>query len=234
MKLNYLDKEGLKTLVKLVKKSQTSVYKVNGRAVYADTAFLTNEGATLGIDSVGIWQNVDGVYKKVTSFREGDVYDITNSFTSDANFREGAGNVIDAGTNIVVVNVGTVEAPEYRFDILSGAMNLVNYQTKKLDTAITVFENETPTVYTAAANLPVTEPKDAITITHNMVAILGEGAEKGDIYRAVVTVYDDHNDIAWIKIGRQDTVEGAINLLSNIAPNTPVSDSELEDLWNSL
>ena len=58
----------------------------------------------------------------------GFVYDITDDFTTTSDFREGAGIDYPAGTNVVVVNVGTAQSPVYKYDILMG--NLSGYQKK--------------------------------------------------------------------------------------------------------
>lgn len=58
----------------------------------------------------------------------GFVYDITDAFTTTSDFMEGAGLDYPAGTNIVVVNVGTAQSPSYKYDIFMG--NLSGYQTK--------------------------------------------------------------------------------------------------------
>lgn len=243
-KINYLDKHGLGTLIKLIKRGQTGVYVVKGRAIYADAAFLALSAAekeaiatgASSINTAGIWQLTDGAWTAVDTSKteEGDVYDIINGFTTDATFREGAGHLIDAGTNIVAVNVGTAAAPSLKWDLFSGILDLDKYQTKKLLDPLTVFENETPTVYTAAASLPATEPVATATITDYMTAIMGDGDEKGDVYRARVTVDETDptiNNIIWVKLGNQDYVEGSLAFFGSVAANTPITDEEIEDLW---
>lgn len=244
MKIQYLDKHGLGTLVKLIKKGQTGVYVVKGRAIFADAAFLalTNdekEAIATGASSItvaGIYQYTDSAWTALTEFEEGDVYDIINSFTTDATFREGAGHAVEAGMNIVTVNVGTSDVPSLKWDLFSGLLDLDKYQTKKLVAPLTVFENETPTVYTAAASLPTTEAVATATITDLMVAIMGTGDEEGDVYRAHVAVDETDptiNNITWVKLGDQLTVEGALAFLSNTCPNTPITDEEIDDIWTN-
>ena len=58
----------------------------------------------------------------------GNVYNVTNSFTTTNDFIEGAGKVYPANTNVVVVNTGTAQSPTYKFDALSGLMDLSGYQ----------------------------------------------------------------------------------------------------------
>ena len=244
MKITYLDKHGLGTLIKLIKKGQTSVYVVKGRAIYADTAFLALSAAekeaiatgASSIASTGLWQLTDGAWTKLTEFEEGDVYDIINAFTTDAGFREGAGHQVEEGMNIVAVNTGTEAAPVLMWDLFSGLLNLDKYQTKKLVEPLTVFSNETATVYTSAASLPTSETIASATIEDLMVAIMGDGDELGDVYRAHVEVDpndDTKNVITWVKLGDQLTVEGALAFLGNIAANTPITDAEINDLWEN-
>lgn len=54
---------------------------------------------------------------------EGNVYNISNAFTTNANFVEGAGKKHPAGTNVVVVNNGTDETPDYKFDVFGGDLS---------------------------------------------------------------------------------------------------------------
>lgn len=246
MKLNYLDKHGLGTLISLVKRGQTGVYTVKGTAIYADAAFLTltpaeKEAIDVGasaINAAGLWQKTAGAYAQLTTFEEGDVYDIINAFSTDANFREGAGYPVEAGMNVVSVNTGTAAIPVLMWDLFSGLLNLDKYQTKELVNAagIEVLQNETPTVYTDSTSLPISETAASATITDLMTAVLGTGAEEGDVYRAhvVPNVSDPTlNDIIWVKLGNQLTVEGMLKFLGHACPNTPITDADIEDLWNN-
>ena len=51
----------------------------------------------------------------------GIVYNITDAFTTDERFNEGAGIDYPAGTNVAIVNVGTDSTPVYKFDTYVGA-----------------------------------------------------------------------------------------------------------------
>ena len=53
----------------------------------------------------------------------GNVYNVTDAFTTTASFVEGAGKSYPANTNVVVVLVGTV----YKLDVLSGLVDLSGY-----------------------------------------------------------------------------------------------------------
>ena len=50
----------------------------------------------------------------------GEMWNITDAFTTTADFAEGAGHSIPAGANVYVANVGTAETPSYKYDIFQG------------------------------------------------------------------------------------------------------------------
>ena len=79
---------------------------------------------------------ISSVYKPAgsTTFAElpapspnvlGNVYNVTDAFTTTDQFVEGAGKSYPAGTNVAVVLVGE----EYKYDVLSGMVDLSNYST---------------------------------------------------------------------------------------------------------
>jgi len=57
----------------------------------------------------------------------GNVYNVTDAFTTTNDFVEGAGKSYPANTNVVVVNTGTSASPVYKFDVLSGFVDLSGY-----------------------------------------------------------------------------------------------------------
>lgn len=92
-----------------------STYKPAGSTTFAD---LTAEGM-LAVANVG------------------KVYNVTDAFTTNDNFIEGAGKSYPVGTNVVIINAGTDEAPEYKYDVLQGFVDLSNYSTTtEMNTAI--------------------------------------------------------------------------------------------------
>lgn len=226
MKIQYLDKHGLGTLIKLVKRGQTGVYVVKGRAIYADAAFLAltsaeKEAIATGASSIttaGIYQYTNSAWVALTTFEEGDVYDIINSFTTDNTFREGTGHLVEAGTNIVSVNTGTAAVPVLMWDLFSGILDLDKYQTKKLVNAAAIEEfdadntdflahfTSVSTVNEAALTSAALVSKDFTGATAEadaeaekaaveyMTAVLEEdGATtlEGDCLRAFPTITDD-------------------------------------------
>ena len=76
----------------------------------------------------------------LSSTNEGNVYNVTDSFTTTSDFVEGAGKTYPAGTNVVIINTtGTT----YKYDVLSGFVDLSNYYTKSEQVAITNAEIDT-------------------------------------------------------------------------------------------
>ena len=60
----------------------------------------------------------------------GNVYNITDSGTTTSDFIGGAGKPIHAGDNVGIVDVGTAQSPSYKFDLMSGFIDLSNYVQK--------------------------------------------------------------------------------------------------------
>lgn len=60
----------------------------------------------------------------------GYMYNVSNEFTTDARFVEGAGKKYAAGANVYVVAVTTGSSTEYKFDVFMGFVDLSSYQTK--------------------------------------------------------------------------------------------------------
>lgn len=60
----------------------------------------------------------------------GYMYNVSNAFTTDARFVEGAGKEYAAGANVYVVAVTAGSSTEYKFDVFMGFVDLSGYQTK--------------------------------------------------------------------------------------------------------
>ena len=74
------------------------------------------------------------------SSNEGNVYNVSDSFTTTSDFVEGAGNTYPAGTNVVIINT---TGQTYKYDVLSGMTDLSGYYTKAEQVAITNAEIDT-------------------------------------------------------------------------------------------
>jgi len=53
----------------------------------------------------------------LTASMTGYVYNVTDDFTTTADFIEGAGKKYPAGTNVAIANVGTSLSPDMKFDV---------------------------------------------------------------------------------------------------------------------
>ena len=134
--------------------------------VYADNSSNAQSGKAVksAIDAA-----ISSVYKPAGSSAfaslptpakaiEGNVYNVTDAFTTTAAFVEGAGKEYPAGTNVVVINTtGTT----YKFDVLAGMVDLSGYQlanTAVTHTASTAAGSATQPVYINASGVatPVT------------------------------------------------------------------------------
>lgn len=58
-----------------------------------------------------------------------NLYNITDAFTTTADFVEGAGKAYPAGTNVAIINVGTEQSPTYKYDVMVGQTDLSAYWT---------------------------------------------------------------------------------------------------------
>ena len=58
------------------------------------------------------------------------MWNISDAFTTTADFAEGAGHSIPAGANVYVANVGTAAEPVYKYDIFAGMYDLSGYALK--------------------------------------------------------------------------------------------------------
>lgn len=118
--------------------------KVNGKADAATTlaGYGITDAYTKTETDAAIAAELSSTYKAAGSLapagilssllvaaNDGKVYNITGSFTTTSDFVEGAGATHPAGTNIVVVDTDTTgSTPTYKFDVLSGFVDLSGYQ----------------------------------------------------------------------------------------------------------
>ena len=73
----------------------------------------------------------------LTAANLNNMYNITDAFTTTADFVEGAGKSYPAGTNVAIINVGTDASPTYKYDAMTGIVDLSGYWSKAELTAIT-------------------------------------------------------------------------------------------------
>ena len=72
----------------------------------------------------------------------GNIYNVTDGFTTNDNFVEGAGKKYPAGTNVAVVSPAE---NTYKFDVLSGEIDLSDYQTSEQISQTYATKNELTT-----------------------------------------------------------------------------------------
>ena len=122
-------------------KTQTDA-KVNGKADKSTT--LNGYGITDAYTKTEVDGKISSVYKPAgnstfanlpnpSAANLGFVYSLTDGFTTDTRFVEGAGKEYPVGTNVVVVDTGD---STYKFDVLAGFVDLSNYLETSDVTAI--------------------------------------------------------------------------------------------------
>lgn len=67
-------------------------------------------------------------------------YNVSDSFTTTADFIEGAGHSYPAGTNVSIINTGTEQSPVYKYDAMTGEIDLSDYWNSTNLTALTTAE----------------------------------------------------------------------------------------------
>lgn len=127
MAKKYLDEQGLESVINRIKADYPK--KANSLAGYGiDDAYTKTEC------DEQIAAAVSSVYKPLGSstfanlpdpstLAVGDVYNVSDDFTTTGEFIEGAGKSFPAGTNVVVVDNGG----QKMWDVLSGMVDLSDY-----------------------------------------------------------------------------------------------------------
>ena len=218
----------------------SNIYTPKGSAIYADTAYLASANkASSVINSVGLWQQINGNWTKLTEVMPGWVYNITNKFTTDANFIDGTGIEPLEGINIVVINVGTTQNPVLKFDLLavSAETDLSDYDTsaevdaKLQNLDIPTKQNKVmsaePEVVLADLTYATQAAREADTTANVSDGDITFQEDTKEYYYAEVT----GSSIIWHDIGNTRTVEGAIKLIGSIIPIKPISTAEIQAMF---
>lgn len=58
-------------------------------------------------------------------------YNVSDAFTTTADFVEGAGKDYPAGTNVAIINTGTDASPVYKYDAMTGIIDTSSFATKQ-------------------------------------------------------------------------------------------------------
>lgn len=83
----------------------------------------------------------------------GNVYNMTTSGTASSDFvTEEIGKHINIGDNVAIVNVGTDVSPVYKFDLLSGFVDLTNYVQKSSTSGLLKNDGTVDTTITGAVS----------------------------------------------------------------------------------
>lgn len=128
----------------------------------------------------------------------GNVYNITDAFTTNDKFVEGAGQSYGAGTNVVVIEVtGGEPDPAYKFDVLGGFISLENYLTK----------DEASSTY--ATKVEVSAIGDRVTTVEGKVTNI-ENALGGSIPDSIVKTVSAGNGIEVSGDGKDVTVSAKV------------------------
>lgn len=115
--------ENIATLKNTTSTQQESINGLSSSVATLQSKLGTAEGNITGLQN--IVSNAYTIKGSIafenlpTEINIGWVYNISNDFITTDNFIEGAGIQCKAGTNIVVVNIGTNETPIKKWDILS-------------------------------------------------------------------------------------------------------------------
>lgn len=99
MKIQYVDKQGVETILKLLKNKISSIVDA---VVFRGTVTSVADLPSLSDPDI----------------KPGDMYTVLTESQTNADFVEGAGETIDPYTEVVVVNQGTVLNPEYKWYVL--------------------------------------------------------------------------------------------------------------------
>ena len=205
----------------------SNIYTPKGSAIYADTAYLASANkASPSIDSVGLWQQINGNWTKLTEVMPGWVYNITNEFTTDANFVDGGDISPAVGTNIVVVNVGTTQSPSLKFDLLATG---VAFDPAVIATKQDKIMSAEPEIVVPDLTYADSTARTADTTTNVSDGNIAFQEDTEEYYYAEVS----GATIVWHDIGNTKTVEGAIKLISSLIPIKPISTTEIQAMFAS-
>lgn len=126
--------------VKVNGTAQTITNKEVDLTVPTDLSDLTNTGADPYAQMSDVESAVVGAMKPkgsvafaslpaLTAANLNNMYNISDSFTTTADFIEGAGINYPAGTNVAIINTGSDASPVYKYDTFVGQTDLSAYWT---------------------------------------------------------------------------------------------------------
>lgn len=147
----------------------------------------------------------------------GNVYNINDAFTTDDKFVEGTGKKYPAGTNVVVVKVGT----DYKYDVLAGVTDLTDYYTKKqVDDAI---DADVKVVTDGLANGTIVAAK-ATSATND-----GDGKKISETYATKTGLNEVSTTVSNIISGSTTVGKATKDGDGNVISDTYATTRQLED-----
>lgn len=138
---DYVDTYGGKIdVIKVNGTAQTITNKTVDITMPTDLDDLTNTGSDPYAQMSDVESAVVGALKpkgscafaslpQLTAANLNSIYNITDAFTTTADFVEGAGKAYPAGTNVAIINTGTDANPVYKYDVYSSFIDLSAYWT---------------------------------------------------------------------------------------------------------
>lgn len=148
---------------------------------------------------------------ELSATEEGKVYNITNEFTTNENFVEGTGKKYPAGTNVVCID--TDDAGTYKWDVLSGFVDLSAYET-----TVSVDEK---------LNNKVDKVPGSSLVEDSLIAKLTGMAEIKGVSEGELSINSDSKILSITAVG-QDKVTGLTEAL-NGKVNTEEGKSLIQD-----
>jgi len=140
----------------------------------------------------------DDIPSTLTASMNGFVYNITDDFTTDARFVEGAGKDYPAGTNVAIVNLGNAETPDMKFDVIGSFIDV-----DAIMDAITAVSDMIASEFDATENYAVGDICVKDLVLYKFTATHSAGAwDENDV---VAVTVDDLLDILQTNINTVST-----------------------------
>lgn len=163
---------------------------------------------------------------ELAASEEGKVYNVTDAFTTNENFIEGAGKKYPAGTNVVCID--SDDAGTYKWDVLSGIIDLSSYATitetqEKIDAAKQAAIEAAATDATQKAN---TAEQNAKTYADGLKTTIDASiALKAD--KTTVTALEGEIDTLQGQIATK-AEQSEVNAVSTRIDNLDNNDAEID------
>jgi hypothetical protein len=110
-----------------------------------------------------------GLATSLTKAMNGYVYNVTDDFTTTVDFVEGAGKKYPAGTNVVIVNIGTDQSPIMKYDVISSFVDVdaIYAEIEKISDMISVDDFDNTRAYQAGDIVKYENKLYAFTKSHS-------------------------------------------------------------------